>query len=266
VNYNPYAAPQAPAPPPSPHGGFGPPQPWTASEVLSVAWARFKVHGGILIFAYFAFSIVIGVVAQLPNIFTWTHVVDAGSPAAFGIIGGGTLMTQAVSAFFYVGLSRIWLDVARGNTPKFETMFSGADRFLPMLGLNLLLGLAVAIGCVLFIVPGVIAMLIFQLAPYYVVEGRMGPIDAMQKSWETTRGQRGELFVLALAGLGLTVLGVVMCCVGMMVTFPLYWLATAVAFTRVAGMSVGPMPMQQGPVQPPYGGQPGGPHDLPPWR
>jgi hypothetical protein len=262
VNYNPYAAPQAPQPQPSPNGGFGPSQPWTASEVLTVAWARFKVHGGMLILAHLAFTMMTGVFAQLPNGFVWTHVIDPGSPAYFGVLGGGYLVTQIISAFFTVGLTRMWLDAARGIPPRFETLFSGADRFLPMLALNLISFLGVVVGCALLIVPGVVLMIIYQLAPYYVVEGRMGPIEALQKSWETSLHQRGELFVLALAGIGLSLLGVAMCCMGLIATVPLYWVATAVAFTRVAGMTVAPL-QPQGPVQPPY---PGPPHDLPPWR
>jgi uncharacterized membrane protein len=261
VNYNPYAAPQAPATPPPPSGGFGPPQPWTASDALSIAWARFKVHGGVLIVAHLVFSLLTGVFGQLPNVLAWTQVVDAKSPLYFGIMGAGYLVTQVISAFFHVGLTRLWLDTARGTPPKFETLFSGADRFLPMLALNVILGLAVVVGCVLLIVPGVFAMLIYQLAPYYVVEGRMGPIQALQKSWEVSSGQRGELFVLALAGIGLGILGVLMCCMGLMVTIPVYWVATAVAFTRAAGMSVAPL--EPGPMQPPYAPPP---PNLPPWR
>jgi uncharacterized membrane protein len=262
VNYNPYAAPQGSVPPPAPPAGFGPPQPWTAADAVRTAWERFKVHGGMLILAHFAFSAATGIFAQVPNVFVWTHVVDGNTPAFFGLMGGGYMVTQVFSSFFYVGMTRMWLDVARGVAPRFETLFSGADRFLPMLALNLIFGLGVVVGCALFVVPGVLLMAVAQLAPYYVVEGRMGPIEALQKSWESSSGQRGELFVLILAGLGLGVLGFVTCCMGLIVTIPLYWVATAVAFTRVAGMTVAPLP-QQGPVQPPY---PGPPHNLPPWR
>jgi uncharacterized membrane protein len=262
VNYNPYAAPQAPATPPPPPSGFGPPQPWTTSDALRVAWERFKVHGGILILAHFTYTALVVVLGQVANVPVWLHVVDINTPAYFGVLGGGTVFTQVLAAFFNVGLTRMWLDVARGVPPKFETLFSGGDRFLPMLGLNIVFGIAVAVGCVLFIVPGVLMMLTYQFAPYYVVEGRMGPIEALQKSWEVSAGQRLEVLVLVLAGVGLSLLGIVMCCLGWLVTVPIYWVATAVAFTRVAGMSVAPI-VPPGPVQLPY---PGPPHNLPPWQ
>ncbi len=258
MNYNPYAAPQVPPPSP-PSGGAGQPQPWTASDALSLAWARFKVHGGVLVLSYMAFTFLGAVLGQLPNTLTWTNVVEPGTAAYYGVLGGGQLVTQIVSAFFYVGLTRIWLDAARGNPPRFETLFSGADRFLPMLGLNLLFMLGFVVGCAFFIVPGVLLMLIYQLAPYYVVDARLGPIDALRQSWAASAGQRGELFVLALAGMGLGMLGLLMCCFGLAATVPIYFVSTAVAFTRVSGLGVAmPAPPQMA-AQQPFPGQP------PPW-
>lgn len=262
MNYNPYAAPQGPATPPPPPGGFGPPQPWTAIEAVGIAWERFKVHGGMLVVAQFAYTAIVMTFGQFSNVFVWAHAVAPTSPGYFGLLGAGTIVTQVLSAFFNVGLTRMWLDAARGVSPKFETLFSGADRFLPMLGLNLLFSIALLVGCALLIVPGVLVALVYVLAPYYVVEGRMGPIEAMQKSWEASTGQRGELAVLCMCGTGLAILGALMCCIGWLVTIPVYWVATAVAFTRTAGMAVAPIAPPGAPAPPPEAP----PHDLPPWR
>jgi hypothetical protein len=265
VNYNPYAAPQGPATPPPPPGGFGAPRPWTATEAISIAWARFKVHGGMLVLAQFVYTIALMMLGQVSNVFVWTHSVDVNTPGYFGVLGGGMVVNLIFGAFFNVGLMRMYLDVARGVPPKFETLFTGADRFLPMLGLNALFFLGIVIGCTFFIVPGVLLALTYILAPYYVVEGRVGPIEALQMAWAASTGQRLELFLLALSGMGLAIVGVVMCCTGWLVTIPIYWVATAVAFTRAAGMAVAPV-APQGPVQPPYPPYPAPPHDLPPWR
>jgi uncharacterized membrane protein len=217
------------------------------------------VHGVTLALSYLAYGVLVAVLQQVPNGLTLTKVVDPGSPAYFAVTGGGFLVTQIVSAFFQVGVTRMWLDAARDTRPTFETLFSGADRFLPMLGLNLLFFLGGTVGCVLFVVPGVLLYMIYQLAPYYVVDARMGPIDALQQSWTATEGQKGELFVLALAGLGLSMLGLSMCCVGLFATVPLYFVATAVTFTRVSGIGVAMAPPPQfgpPPQAPPVQGPP----------
>ena len=80
MTHNPYAAPNEQPPPDAP-GAFGPGQPWTASEVLSIAWARFKEHGGILVVAYLPSMLIAGTFGQLPNILTWTHALDPNTTA-----------------------------------------------------------------------------------------------------------------------------------------------------------------------------------------
>lgn len=265
MNYNPYAAPEASSAPPPPPGGFGPSQPWTASEAVSVAWARFKEQWGVLVLANLVYTIILVTLGQIPTVLVATHVVEEGTPAYFAVLGGNAFFTQfVVSAFFTAGMTRLWIDTARGATPRFESLFSGGDRFLPMVGLYVIVFFATLVGCAAFLVPGILLLTIYPLAPYYIVEGRMGPIDALHMSWTVSKGQRWELAYLGTYGIGIAVLGLVMCCFGWIVTMPVYWVATAVAFTRIAGMSTGqPGPEAQAPIQPPYGP---GPHDLPPWR
>jgi uncharacterized membrane protein len=203
------------------------------------------------------------VCGQVSNVLIAAHVVEPQTPAYYGVLGVGTIFSQAVSAFLNTGMMRICLDTARGATPRFEALFSGADRFLPMFLLSLLIPFAFLFGC-LVIVPGLILLVIYPIVPYYVVEGGMGPIEALQQTWVVSRGQRWELAMLGLYGFGLNILGVIGCCVGLLATVPLYWVATALVFSRIAGVAPPtPSPGAQGPMQPPYSA---GPHDLPPWR
>jgi uncharacterized membrane protein len=247
VNYNPYAAPQAPVPPP-PHAlAYGQPQAWTAGEALSIAWSRFKESGVVLVLSVFLFWIIAGIAGQLPNLLTLADGFDSVA-ARVAITVASFLLQQVVGAFFEVGLTRIWLDTARAKTPELGTLFSGADRFLPILVVNLLVLLCVVLGFVLLIVPAVIVWLGLSLAKFYVVDAGMGPMEAMKASWTATRGQKGELFLLMLAGFGLGLLGILMCCVGILATTPIYYVATAIAFTRISGLGVAPPPEM------PYGG------------
>jgi uncharacterized membrane protein len=107
----------------------------------------------------------------------------------------------------------------------------------------------------LLIVPGVILALGWSLAPFYVVDAGMGPIEAMKASWSATRGQKGEIFVLGIASVGLTLLGVLMCCVGVLATSPILYVAFAIAFIRMSGLGVVatlPGASQQPPLNPPF--------------
>jgi uncharacterized membrane protein len=235
VNQNPYAPPGAgvaAAPVP-----FGQPQPWTASEALTLAWARFKEFPAVLVLAYFLYVVIVGIAGQIGNIPMLTHAVRPSALASLLTLAG-ILVGQLVGAFLQVGAMRIVLDAARGKTPELGTLFSGGDRFLPMFFVNILMGLAIALGVVFFIVPGIIIALGVLIAPFYVVDAGMGPVDAMKASWAATKGQRGEVFVLGIAGFGLSLLGVLMCCVGWLATTPILYVAIAIAFIRMSGLGV----------------------------
>ena len=85
----------------------------------------------------------------------------------------------------------------RGRAWTVEEAFRVAlARFVPVMGLIILLGVAIALGMLLFIVPGFIVMLMAWVAmPACVVE-RLGPISAIQRSSMLTQGHRWAIFAL----------------------------------------------------------------------
>ncbi len=233
MNQNPYAPPGAEVAVAA--VAYGQPQPWTAGEALTLAWARFKEFGLVLVLGYFLSLVISGVAGQTGNIAALAGGVHSAGIAE-SLTAAGAVLGQMVAAFLQVGMTRISLDAARGKAPELGTLFAGADRFFPFFILNILMALAIVLGLVLLIVPGIIIGVGLSMAPFYVVEAGMGPIDAMKASWSATRGQRGEVFVLGIAGFGLSLLGALMCCVGLLATTPILYVAMAVAFIRMSGL------------------------------
>jgi hypothetical protein len=235
--YNPYAAPAAP-PPVQAAVASGSPQPWGVGEVVSIAWDRFKSRWPVVVLSYFVTVLMVEVVAMVPNVLQLLGVVDRGSGAAVAIAAVFSVLQLALSFYLNVGMMRIWLEVVRGGSPEFGTLFSGADRLLPFLAVQLLYGLAVLLGLIALIVPAVILGLGLSLGMWYVVDAKMGPIEALSASWQATKGHKGDLFVLGLVTIGLGILGLLMCGIGLLATVPLSYLAYAVAYTRMSGIGV----------------------------
>jgi hypothetical protein len=74
----------------------------------------------------------------------------------------------------------------------------GLHRFLPIVGLAIIMGLGVMFASFLFIVPGfIIYMMWFVATPVCVVE-QLGPIRSLGRSRELTKGHRWKLFGLCL--------------------------------------------------------------------
>ncbi len=229
---------------------FGAPQPWTVGEVLSTALERFKQSWVVLVFGYLLVFVVTEVVNVPLSIVGRVLVGSRGDPVLQALGGFLALpFTLLVSSFFQVGLMRIWLNVARGQLADFGVLFSGGDRLFPFFFTLVLQVLAVITGSFFFLVPGILLALAWCLAGFYVVDAKMGPIDALTASWNATKGQKGALFVLGLACFGISMLGAAACLVGLFVTTPICYVAFALAFTSISGRGA---PAQTGAGHPGY--------------
>ncbi|WOE75130.1 glycerophosphoryl diester phosphodiesterase membrane domain-containing protein [Alterisphingorhabdus coralli] len=97
-----------------------------------------------------------------------------------GVIGTVTVLT-------------IYLDESR---PTVGTAIAAAfGLFIPYFLTSLLMGLAIGIGFMLLIVPGIyLAIKFICAAPIIVAEKERNPIAALQRSWELTKGNSLRIF------------------------------------------------------------------------
>ncbi len=252
--HNPYAPPVA-AGAASTQWAAGAPLDWEIGEVLAQAWGIFKQHALVLVLA----PIIVQVISQVVGFAIQLPMAAVGDSVVLLVVLGvvAFVAQMGVAMFFAVGLTRLFVGAARGETPEFGVLFSGGDRILPVGLCQLLLGLAVGIGMVLLIVPGIIAALGLMFGLYYCVDRSMGPVESLRTSWDATQGQRGKLFLYGLACVGLVLLGVLACIVGILVAYPLILLGTAIIYTRLSGTAGAPA-LGGGAPSPAWGGVPAG--------
>lgn len=272
MTFNPYAPPEEKPPFPSDGSagdgpiGDGPPQAWSAEDVLRTGWETTKVHWAPLVVG----PIIAGVIAAAPGqILQFAAGTSAGAgrrpPETETLVVVtvlSTLIGMVAQTFFQAGTIRLFLQAARGRSPEIAEIFRGGPAFFRLLGANILVGLAVLIGTLALIVPGVILALGFSMTPYYVVDTGMGPVEAMQASWRATTGHKGSIFVYYLLSIVVALLGLLACCVGILVSNAVVHTATAILFTRLSGRGGAPplSPFEArgnlgaGPLPPPGGG------------
>jgi hypothetical protein len=236
VDYNPYAAPQTPDDRPSPGGGpDGQPQPWDVGDVLGAGWNAISNHWPVLVFAPFVAGLIASIPSFIPVVLLLSHTVKPNSSEYWTAYAICTTLGLIASTFFQVGMTKMYVTAARGQTPEFGDIFSGGPRFLPMLGATLLAFLAVMLGYVLLIIPGVILAIGLCLTHFYVVDAELGPIDAMSASWNATRGHKLQLFLFGLVAFCVGTLGFMACCLGFYVALPLIMVALATIYLRLSG-------------------------------
>jgi len=162
-------------------------------------------------------------------------------PIYLGIRGGSSLISFPVQAFMMGGMMLLALRVAKGEPYRFGDIFGGAPFFLSVLLTQLLTAIAVGIGCVFLIVPGVILGLGLMMTMPAIVDRKLGPIEAMQESWRITTGHKGALFLFLLLALVLMIAGLCACGVGMFVAAPIVQIAMAFIYLRLTGQQTAPV-------------------------
>ncbi len=170
-----------------------------------------------------------------------------------------TLIISLISVLFTVGLFRIQLRIARGEIPDLQDLFYGLtrrpDRFL----LGGLILFAIELLCIL---PGTIvfiaasvrfsdSLIIFalflllcgavcillvglQFPLVYILlidHPHMGVIEAFQTSARKMQGNKGRYFYIQLSFIGLGLICVLSCGIGMLWFFP-YVIQTIIEFYR----------------------------------
>jgi len=113
--------------------------------------------------------------------------------------------------------------------------------------MSILVGLAIGIGFVLLIVPGILAMLFFMFSTVIVIDRDLGPIEAMKESMRIGRGCRWSLLGLVVLLALIVFVGMLALFVGLLVAMPVATLAFIHAYRVLSGtMGVGPSRRMQG--------------------
>lgn len=170
--------------------------------------------------------------AQLAN--KWVNVA-IGSLIYLVIMGvaGSTYLVELIvygplTFGFYLYIA---CNIDRGVN-NFNLLFKGFERFGDTLVAGLLMTLAIAIGCILLIVPGIILSCGLAMTFFIMVDDpNISGIDALQQSWNMMKGQKWNLFCLWFRFIGWMLLSILTCGIGFIFLQP-YMVAATQNFYR----------------------------------
>jgi hypothetical protein len=211
------------------------PQPVQADVVFNYAWEIWKTNLGLLIgvtVVIMAASYVIAIPFQALQV-----VFDQRGEKEVAVASAlvGQLLNNLVQMFLGIGAVQINLKLARRQPASFGDLFGGGALFLPVLGGWIVAFIPLAIGLVLLIVPGVLMMLAFWPFYYLIVDRKAGVIESFSVASRITTGNWGSAFVLWLMSFGITILGCLALCVGLLFAAPLISMMWAVAYLMMSG-------------------------------
>jgi hypothetical protein len=254
--YNPYAAPAAPAPVIGGVPPVGEPQPWSIGDAIRGGWDAYKANWAALTLGYLIATFIGGTPGQVAPVLALTGVLSERTVPYYAVHVPLTIVGWLVAEFLTAGFTRAALQSIRTGHASIGDFFRAGERYVPFVLCSLLRTMATAFGLILLVVPGIIVALGFANAPFYVIDQRLGPVEALRASWRSTDGQKGELFLLSLAEIGITLVGLLAACLGIFVAVPVMLVARAIVYTKMSGTAA-PAPPAGG-MGAPYPGGYGG--------
>jgi len=143
-----------------------------------------------------------------------------------------------VSIVFIMGAIKVCLKCVDNEEPSFNDLYQSTPLFLKYFFGHVLYGLVVTIGFLLLVIPGIYWGMKYFLIPYYIIDKRVGPLEAFVLSGKATIGAKWNLFGLVLVLVFINLLGALALGVGLLITTPLTLLCYTAAYRKLESRMV----------------------------
>ena len=214
--------PGGPTPPPPPPPMMSGPQggipPKRLGEILTAAFNIYKANASQLILIV---AVVVVPLSLISAVFSGVvfapdkvRVTNLGGEVVFDYAGRGlgvallagaigALIAVLISAVLQAAILRAAAQATIGDPVDVEASYRyGLKRLWSVILVSILVGLVVAVGFILLVIPGIIFLVFLSVSiPVLIVEGRRGT-EAMGRSWNLVKGNFWHAFgVIVVAAL-----------------------------------------------------------------
>jgi hypothetical protein len=241
--------PGGPTPPPPPPPMMSGPQggipPKRLGEILSSAFNIYKANASQLILIVAVVVVPLSLISALFSGVVFApdkvRVTNAGGVVVFDYAGRGlgvallagaigALIAVLISAVLQAAILRAAAQATIGDPVDVEASYRyGLKRLWSVILVSILVGLVVAVGFILLVIPGIIFLVFLSVSiPVLIVEGRRGT-EAMGRSWNLVKGNFWHAFgVIVVAAL---IVGIISGIIGAIGgdNWAVRWIFTAIA-------------------------------------
>jgi hypothetical protein len=191
-------------------------------DIFRHAWNTWKDNLGLLVgtaLIVIGISFAFGIVGSIFQ----TALQQQGKPTLTSVLFAVffNLFNNAIQIFLGIGEIKLILALLRGQPASINMLFSGGERFLPTVGFSILFGLLLMGGLILLIIPFFILLFMFWPAYYLVVDRRTPVMQSFGLATEVSRGNTLNTLLLTLSSMGISLLGILACGVGILFAQPL---------------------------------------------
>jgi uncharacterized membrane protein len=148
------------------------------------------------------------------------------------------LMAVVVSAAASFGLANISLKIVNGEPVEISDALPSGPRLVPYAITAIIIQIVVTIGIYLCIVPGIIAAVFLWFGHFVVLDEGLAPGDAITRATQLVKGHFGPVLGFMVLAWLINIVGIILCCVGVLVTIPLTTVAAAYVYKGLKGQPV----------------------------
>ncbi|MEZ5941710.1 MAG: zinc ribbon domain-containing protein [Planctomycetaceae bacterium] len=216
----------------------GPGYPFQIGDVINQTWELFQENGGIVV-GVTLLNMFITFLVTIPEAIC-RNIAERNHDEVFLLVGFGFQFIRFLfTVWISVGFTRFMLNVVKGRRAEVTDLFSGTDLYGGALLNTFVFIVAIMIGFMACIVPGIILALAMGQFLYILVElPESSGLEPLSRSWRLTEGSRANLFLLGLVAFGINIAGICALCVGFLVSAPFTSLMFAVAYYHMTGRDV----------------------------
>ena len=152
--------------------------------VLAEAWDLYRRFAGHFLLIAFVIYVVTAILVALLSL---GGIAGALIGAVLSFAATYVVQASLIKAVQDVRDGRVDLDLS-------QTVRAAGPYILPVIGASILAGIGIAIGFILFIVPGLILLTYWCLIVPFIVLGGSGVFASFGHSWRTVRGYAWRVF------------------------------------------------------------------------
>ena len=194
----------------------------SAGDAYGVAWDIMWKSFVSLLAVFIIFSIIKGPVAGIQwqeDNFHWYLL-----PFVFFAIGFGIFIAGPIQ----YSTNWVFLKAVREERFEIRDMFAVFQRnYWNAVAANVVVHLIIGIGFLMLIVPGIIFACRLAFVSYLVIDREMELTDALNTSWQMTKGYGGQIFLMGIIAFFVVILGLIALFFGVFISG--IWIKTAFA-------------------------------------
>jgi len=193
------------------------------SDVVTKSWQCTKAQLWILVGLLIGYLILFG---------TLTFASIPLQKSVMGMIVF-MLINIGISLIFSLGYLKNIFQALDGIEPQFSAYGQQARKTVTFFAASIIMSIAVMIGSLFLIIPGIYLAIRLQFFAAFIVEEDSGVIESLKRSWTITEGQVLHLLLLFLVMYGIMILGVMLFFIGTFVAAPMIYIMYAEVFRKL---------------------------------